>query len=170
MLHEPAMFWASQNFLASHHPAFSRIQEDPHPPEGGFEKRKPRKIMEQQKKQSRSKGGRPAKTVKRNKPLTVKCTLVEQKIIVGNARKANLTTSEYLRKLGLSGKVVMLVKTLPKEVLALTGALNHVGALLNQIAKKRNSYDELNALERADLKVLEGKVQEVIVSIKTQVR
>jgi hypothetical protein len=64
----------------------------------------------------------------------------------------------------------MLVKTLPKEVLALTGALNHLGALLNQIAKKRNSYDELNALERADLKVLEGKVQEAVVSIKTQVR
>ena len=41
--------------------------------------------------------------------------------------------------------------------------------LLNQIAKKRNSYDELNALERADLKVLEGKIQEVVVSIKTQV-
>ena len=49
----------------------------------------------------------------------------------------------------------MLVKTIPKEVLMLSGALNHVGALLNQVAKKRNSNDELNALERADLKLLE---------------
>lgn len=123
--------------------------------------------MEQEKKYTRNKGGRPVKVVKRNKPLTVKCTIIEQKIIAGKAKKANLTISEYLRELGLNGNIVMLVKTLPKEVLALIAALNHVGGLLNQIAKKRNSNEELNALERADLKILEGKVKELLEGIKT---
>lgn len=126
--------------------------------------------MEQEKKYSRNKGGRPAKAVKRNKPLTVKCSPLEQKIIAGKAKKANLPTSEYLRKLGLNGKVVMLIKTIPKEVLALTAALNHVGGLLNQIAKKRNSSEELSTLERADLKVLERKIKETLEVIKTSVK
>jgi hypothetical protein len=126
--------------------------------------------MDQEKKFKRNKGGRPAKAVKRNKALTVKCTLVEQKVIVHKAKKVNLTTSEYLRKLGLAGKIVMQVKQVPKEVLALTGALNHVGSLLNQIAKKRNSNDELNALERSDLTVLKGKVTEALQLIKTGIK
>ena len=123
--------------------------------------------MEQEKEYTRNKGGRPSKAVKRNKPLTVKCTITEQKIIAGKAKKASLTISEYLRELGLNGNIVMLVKTIPKEVLALIAALNHVGGLLNQIAKKRNSNEELNALERADLKMLEGKVKELLEVIKT---
>lgn len=123
--------------------------------------------MEQEEKYRRNKGGRPAKAVKRNKPLTVKCTILEQKVIAVKAKKAGLTTSQYLRELGLNGNIVMRIKTLPKETLALTAALNHVGGLLNQIAKKRNSNEELNALERADLKVLEGKVKEILETIKT---
>lgn len=123
--------------------------------------------MEQEKKYTGNKGGRPTKAVKRNKPLTVKCTIIEQKIIAGKAKKSNLTISEYLRELGLNGNIVMLIKTIPKEVLALTAALNHIGGLLNQIAKKRNSNEELNALERADLKILEGKVKELLETIKT---
>jgi hypothetical protein len=39
--------------------------------------------------------------------------------------------------------------------------------LLNQIAKKRNSNEELNAFERADLKILEGKIKELLEVIKT---
>lgn len=146
------------------------IQEGPHPAESGIRRKRGGKRMEQEKKDKRNKGGRPAKAVKRNKALTVKCTLLEQKIIAHKAKKANLTTSEYLRKLGLVGKIVMLVKAIPKEVLALTGALNHMSGLLNQIAKKRNSNDELNALERADLTVLKGKVAETLEVIKTCVK
>jgi hypothetical protein len=126
--------------------------------------------MEQEKRPKRNKGGRPCKAIKRNQPLTVKCTLVEKKVIAHKAKKANLPTSEYLRKLGMAGKIVMLVKQVSKEVLALTGALNHVGGLLNQIAKKRNSNEELNALERADLTVLKGKVVEALEVIKTHVK
>lgn len=126
--------------------------------------------MEQEKKHIRHKGGRPSKTIKRNNPLTVKCTSLEKAIIISKAKKVNQTISEYLRTIGLSGNPVMLVRTIPKEILALCGALNHVGALLNQVAKKRNSNDELNALERADLKLLEGKIKEILEAIKINVK
>ncbi len=53
----------------------------------------------------------------------------------------------------------MAIKAVPKEALALCRALNHAGALLNQIAKKRNSNDELDALERADLALLQLKIK-----------
>ena len=64
----------------------------------------------------------------------------------------------------------MVVKTIPNEILALCGALNHVGGLLNQIAKKRNSNDELNAFERADLTLLQQKIKEILQAIKTGVK
>ena len=126
--------------------------------------------MEQENTHKNNKGGRPSKAIKRNKPLTVKCTAIERAIIISKAKKVNQTVSEYLRTLGLSGNPVMIVKAIPKEVLALCGALNHVGALLNQVAKKRNSNDELNAFERADLKLLEGKIKEILEAIKTSVK
>jgi hypothetical protein len=126
--------------------------------------------MEDEKKDKRYKGGRPSKVTKRNKPLTVKCSTIEKAIISAKAKKANHTISEYLRTLGLNGNPVILVKTIPKEVLALCAALNHLGGLLNQVAKKRNSNDELNAFERADLKVLEGKIKEMLEAIKTGIK
>ena len=126
--------------------------------------------MEQKNTHKNSKGGRPSKAIKRNNPLTVKCTAIERAIIVSKAKKVNQPVSEYLRTLGLSCNPVMIVKAIPKEVLALCGALNHVGALLNQVAKKRNSNDELNAFERADLKLLEGKIKEILEAIKTCVK
>ena len=126
--------------------------------------------MEQQNKHNLSKGGRPSKATKRNQPLTVKCTTIEKSIISNKAKKANQTISEYLRTLGLNGNIVMVVKTVPNEILAFCGALNHVGGLLNQIAKKRNSNDELNAFERADLKLLQAQIKEILETIKTGVR
>lgn len=126
--------------------------------------------MELEKRQKQSKGGRPKKLVKRDYPITVKCTGVEKKIIEHKAKKAVLSKSEYLRELGLAGKVVIMVKNLPGEVLALTGALNNVGGLLNQIAKKRNSGEELNALERADLTVLKRRLADILEAIKIRVK
>jgi len=99
----------------------------------------------------RNKGGRPKKSVKKDKVLTIKCSLVERMIIEGTAKISDLTTSEYLRQLGLNGKIDRKQKVLPPEVLQLTGTLNHLAANLNKIAKKRNTMDELNALERATL-------------------
>ena len=81
-----------------------------------------------------------------------------------------LTASEYLRKLGYEGQVDSTIKTLPKEVLQLTGDLNHMAANVNQIAHKRNRGEELNAIERAELVVLAGKIKEAVIQIKAYLK
>ncbi|WP_240408992.1 plasmid mobilization protein [Flavobacterium psychrotrophum] len=115
---------------------------------------------------NKNKGGRPPKEIKRNQVMAIKCTLFERKAIEAKARKAKLTISEYLRELGLTSKINFRNKALPKEVLSFTATLNHMAANLNQIAKKRNSNDELNPLERAELKVQSGQVKELAQQIK----
>jgi hypothetical protein len=115
--------------------------------------------MEEQKAITRNKGGRPKKAVKKDQLLAVKCSLYERRAIEARAKSANLSVSEYLREIALTGKIDRREKALPKEVLALTGTLNHAAANLNQIAHKRNSNEVLNALERADLKVLSGELK-----------
>lgn len=122
--------------------------------------------MEEGKKYIKSKGGRPHKTVKRDQLVGVKCTLVERKAIEYKAKLTGLTISEYLREMGLTGKIDMHKMTLPKEVLQVTATLNHVAANLNQIAKKRNSFDELNAIERAELQQLSGQFKKLAGEIK----
>ena len=125
-------------------------------------------IMTQTNGQVKNKGGRPAKSIKRNQVVTLKCASYEQTRICANAKKAGLSVSEFLREMGLNGQVVTTEKALPAEVLALTGTLNHMAANLNQIAKKRNSVvDELNAAERAGLEILSREVKEIARLIKT---
>jgi len=87
-----------------------------------------------------NKGGRPKVKIKKREHLAVMCNLLERKIIEGNAKKVNL---------GLHSRIKHKIKSLPKEVLELKGMLNHVAANLNQIARKRNRNEELNAMERA---------------------
>lgn len=107
--------------------------------------------MESNHHHTRKKGGRPPKAVKKNQLLGVKCSLIERRAIEAKARSVNLSVSEYLRQMGLTGKIDRAERALPKEVLLLTGTLNHLAANMNQVAKKRNSFEELNALERAAL-------------------
>lgn len=119
---------------------------------------------------NRNKGGRSPKAVKRNKLLGVKCTLVEKRTIEAKARYSGVSVSEYLRNLGLSSKIDMRKIRLPKEILQFTGTLNHLAANLNQIAKKRNQLDELNALERAQLNQLSLSVKQLAVDIKNHLK
>ena len=118
----------------------------------------------------RNKGGRPLKSVKRDQLIALKCTLYEKKVIASKAKLANLTISEYLRELGLKGKINQQNKALSKEVLYMTGTLNHLAANLNQIAKKRNSLDELNPLERARLNVQSIEVKQLAALIKEKLK
>lgn len=78
-------------------------------------------------------------------------TTIERFVIAHKAKSVNLTISEFLRTLALKGQVDPKIKTLPKEVSLFKAVLNHIAANINQIAKKRNSLDELNAIERAEL-------------------
>lgn len=114
----------------------------------------------------KNRGGRPKKVIKRDQLMAIKCTLYERKIIETKAKKVNLTVSEYLREVGLTAKIDYRNKALPKEILSFTGVLNHMAANLNQIAKKRNSNDELNPVERAELKVQTRQVKDLAVQIK----
>ena len=129
------------------------------------------KIMEKTGEPKKNKGGRPPKSVKRNRVLALKCASFEKVRISARAKKTGLTVSEYLRGLGLNGQIVITEKVLPKEVLLLLGTLNHMAANLNQIAKKRNSVvDELNAAERASLEILSRELKQLVVIIKTHLQ
>ena len=123
--------------------------------------------MEEQRTRTRNKGGRPKKAVKKDQILAVKCSLFERKAIEARAKSVNLTVSEYLREMALTGKIDRRVKVFPKEVLAMSGTFNHIAANLNQIAKKRNSGEELNAVERANLKVQSGELKALASQVKS---
>lgn len=96
-----------------------------------------------------NKGGRPSVPHKRRSSVSVMCTLIEKKIIEANAKRVGMNPSVFLRNLGLNTRIEVRVKTLPKSVLEMRGTLNHIAANLNQIAKRRNRGDDLNAMERA---------------------
>ena len=71
-----------------------------------------------------------------------------------------------MRVTGLSGKIDMNKKIVPREVLQGIADLNHMAANLNQIAKKRNSFDELNALERAELQSAVEQIKQFVKDFK----
>ena len=96
-----------------------------------------------------NKGGRPKQAIKKREHLAVMCSLLERKFIESKAHRAGMTISEYLRELGLQGKVKQRVRSLPREVLEFKGKLNHIAASLNQIARKRNRNEDLDAMDRA---------------------
>lgn len=94
----------------------------------------------------KNKGERSAKAVKQDHFIGVKCSLIEKILLKGKAIILGLSLSEYLRESGLKGHPVSKIKALQPEVLQLTGTLNHLAANLNQIAKKRNGIEQLDAL------------------------
>ncbi len=115
---------------------------------------------------ARKKGGRPKKAVCRDQQLAVMCTLDERKIIEEKAKAASISNSEFFRTIGLKGQVDRRIKVLPKEILLFTATLNHLAANINQVAKKRNSLDELNAIERAELNQLSERIKQLAKDIK----
>jgi hypothetical protein len=119
---------------------------------------------------NRNKGGRPTKEIKRNRLLGVKCTSLEKFMIKANAKNSGLTVSEFLRNLGLGSKIDMRKIRIPKEILQFSGTLNHMAANLNQIAKKRNQFDQLNALERAHLNQLSQSLKQLTQDIKNYLK
>jgi hypothetical protein len=116
------------------------------------------------------KGGRPRKAVKKDQTITVHCTVIELKLIVAKSKQVGFTASEYLCGLGVNGRIEMRRRALPNEVLQLTGILNHLAANLNQIARKRNGIEELDALERASLEVQSRDLRKLVEEIKNYLR
>jgi|GEM_PF-769643 len=166
-LGEPAMFWLCQNSLAplmlSHSGGFL---EDFFMTMNKTVNDTSIKIARKNK-AGAGKGGRPKKQHKRRQIAAAMCTPFEKKLIEINAQKAGLTVSEFLRELGLKNKIQVKIKSLPKSVLELKGTLNHIAANINQLARKRNSGDELNALERALLNQCVREIQSLVTTINT---
>lgn len=104
--------------------------------------------MIQENKYRSSKGGRPLKPVKRNQALTVKCSIIERKALEKKAGDASLTVSEYLRSMGLSGKIDRREKSIPAAILDYKGTLNGMAANLNQVVKKNNCNEVLTGEDR----------------------
>jgi hypothetical protein len=124
--------------------------------------------MEEERKNKKGKGGRPTKAVKKNKTVTLKCSSYERMIIQVKAKKASRPVSEYLRELGITGKIDNQAKNLPREVLDLTGTLNHAAANLNQITWKINSMSEkLTIVDLVELRKLMVELKELATNIKT---
>lgn len=126
--------------------------------------------METAKINGSSKGGRPKKVIRKDRILALKCSATEKFIIAAKAKKSGLTVSEYLRIAAISGKIDMPKKALPPEVLQLAGTLNHLAANLNQIAKKRNSSEQLDAIERAGLELQSKELKLIAINIKNYLR
>lgn len=128
------------------------------------------KVMEEKRTNHRNKGGRPAKAIKRDQHLAVKCSLLERKIIERKAKMLLLTVSQFLRELGLKGHVDQRSKTLPREVVQLTANLNHMAANLNQMAYRRNRGEALHPAERTELNRLCDELKTLARQIKTYVQ
>jgi hypothetical protein len=122
--------------------------------------------MEEPKRDTKHKGGRPTKPIKRNKLIGVRCSATERYVIEAKAKSINMSVSEFLRTLALKGQVDTRKKALPKEVLQGIGNLNHLAANVNQIAKKRNSFDELGPVERAELQWIVEQLRQFIKDFK----
>jgi hypothetical protein len=114
----------------------------------------------------RNKGGRPKKEDKRSQQLAVMCTKTERKVIEDKAKLGNVSISQFLRELALRGQVDRKIKVIPKEVLLFSATLNHLAANMNQVAKKRNQNDELNAIERAGLMVMSTEIKKLAEEVK----
>lgn len=123
--------------------------------------------MTKENEQPKKKGGRPPKGIKKDQFLAIKCNQWERSIIEAKASASNLTISEYLRKMGVAGKIDRREKIFPKEVLELTGTLNHLAANLNQIAKIRNGIEQLSLTELVQLKIQSGYLKKLAEQIKT---
>ena len=102
--------------------------------------------------------------------MSVKCSLVERRVIEYKAEKAGVSVSEYFRTLALKGQVDTRRKELPKEVLYFTGTLNHLAANMNQVAKKRNREEPFNAMERDELFQLIEAVKQLVIQIKAALK
>ena len=126
--------------------------------------------MEQNEIIKKKKGGQPKKAIKKDQLLPVKCDKEERKKIEERARMVGFSVSRYMREIAINGHIDRREIIFPREVLQLMGKLNHSAAYLNQIAKKRNRIDELNALERATLQIQSRDLKQLAEDIKNYLK
>jgi hypothetical protein len=116
----------------------------------------------------RSKGGRPPKKIKCDQQITVMCNLMERKIITYKAKQAGVTLSEYLRTMGVNGKIDSSKSELAKEILSQNATLNHTAENINQYTRKLNSTGILSVEERIFYRNLSVVIKEAALLIKNK--
>jgi len=131
--------------------------------------------MEHEKRQEksperRSRGGRPKATDPRSEQLAVMCTTGERKTIEDKAKQARISVSEFLRNAGLNRQIAGTQKTLSPEVLKLSGAISHMAANLNQIAKAINQRIFLKETDTTVLEILLKDLEWLAAELKTRMR
>lgn len=116
----------------------------------------------------KNKGGRPPKKIKCDQQITVMCNILERKIISYKAKQAGVTLSEYLRTIGVNGKIDSSKSELAKEVLAQKATLNHTAENINQFTRKLNSTGILSVEERMHYRNLSAVIKETALLIKSK--
>lgn len=79
-----------------------------------------------------------------------------------------VSVSEFLRKLAADYTIIVQDKGLLREVLQFSATLNHLAANLNQIAKKRNSRQDLSLLELDLLRLQAVQLKGIAREIKSK--
>lgn len=116
----------------------------------------------------KNKGGRPPKKIKCDQQITVMCNILERKIISYKAKQAGATLSEYLRTMGVNGKIDSSKSELAKEILAQKATLNHTAENINQFTRKLNSTGILSVEERMHYRNLSAVIKETALLIKSK--
>jgi len=105
------------------------------------------------------------RSLQKTSTIRVCCTATEKRYIEARARNGGLSSSVFLRELGLKdspGKQ----KTLPAEVLAFNAELAGITGALELIANKRLDNEDLDGLQRAELLFRAKELKLLIQQIK----
>lgn len=88
--------------------------------------------------------------------------LVEWNEVKRRAEQISMTTSEYIRRMAVNGKISGFKMS---DVTPVINALRIIGENINQVAKKSN---ETNSIYAEDIKILQNKMEDLcLISPKT---
>ena len=113
--------------------------------------------------EQKNKGGRPTKTLseKRKYQVLLRLNTMEYYILLGKAREASITRTEFLRRLIAKAEVKAHIK--PEEM-QLIRTVSGMANNLNQIAHRLNAFG-ISALNE-DLKALKQLIHELMKRLK----
>ena len=130
------------------------------PPLGG---KNPVGLIKKIKMEQKNKGGRPTKTLseKRKYQVLLRLNTMEYYTLLGKAREASITRTEFLRRLIAKAEVKAHIK--PEEM-QLIRTVSGMANNLNQIAHRLNAFG-ISALNE-DLKALKQLIHELMKRLK----
>jgi hypothetical protein len=115
--------------------------------------------MVSEEKESRHKGGRPAKLVKRKYATGIRYTEAEYLIVKSKAKQAGLKITAYIREMSLTGKVNARMN---EEERQFVRQLISMSNSLNQLAKKANQQ----GIRSIEFEEYRNQIDEVLQKLK----